>query len=945
MTGRRSTPDHGAGVIRALFGFLFLVSAVAAAAPASGQGAEDGRPARGGMAGRIVGRVIDSQTGKGLVGVMLQVRASGIGTLSGIDGRYVLNNVPSGTVALRAESLGFSPKVVTDVSVPPSGAVEQNVSMEPAAIALSAIEVSAGAERGSVSRALDVQRTATSIVNSITAEQISRSPDGDAAAAMQRVSGVTVQDGKFVFVRGLGERYTTTSLNGARIPSPEPERKVVPLDMFPTGLLQTITTSKSFTPDLSGDFSGALVDIQTREFPATRTFTYSLATGFNDRVTGKTLPLAPTLGREWLAFAGAQRRLPDGVRAAGNFTGQVTTSQMNAMIGSFRNAWSVRNETAFPNGSFGASIGGTDPVFGQRFSYLISGTYSISSEARAEEVRSQALAGPGGTALEVDRFAGATGRTSVLWGGLLNASTLIGQRTRLLLNTTYNRTSDNEGRTEVGTSENFGELPLAIERLRFVERSVWSSQLRGEHELGDHRLDWGVTASGVQRNEPDRSEVIYAMQNDPVTGNPLPPAWFSVDTEAAVRTFGDLTESSIEAAGNYRFAFGDPARQNLLKVGGAFRSTERDSDNRAYGISSGSLTAAQRQLEPEEIFDGRFTSGSDPILRITPLSQGGAYTATDRIAAGYAMVELGFTDRIRLIGGARIENAITEVTAVPTIGQPVTTKPEYTDVLPAVSLSVRLTDRQSLRLSATRTLARPEYRELAPIQYRDVLGGENVIGESDLKRTMIRNADARWEWYPSPGEVLSLGVFAKDFDNPIERVYLATSGTRVVTFVNAAAGRNYGVEFELRKRLGMLSESLESVSLFANATLMKSDIEIGGSTASRTNDKRAMVGQAPYVVNAGLTWASGSGRTSTTLLYNVVGKRIVSAAEAPLPDVYEQSRDILDLSLRLALTDAFSARLDARNLLDQPFEVTQGDVTREFYRAGRSFTVGISWRR
>jgi len=945
MTGRRSTPDLRGGAIRAFFTFFVFFAVVAAATPASGQGEEDGRPTRGGMAGRIVGRVIDSQTGKGLIGVMLQVQASGIGTLSGVDGRYVLNNVPSGKVALRAESLGFSPKVVTDVTVPPSGAVEQNVSLEPAAIALSAIEVSAGAERGSVSRALDVQRTATSIVNSITAEQISRSPDGDAAAAMQRVSGVTVQDGKFVFVRGLGERYTTTSLNGARIPSPEPERKVVPLDMFPTGLLQTITTSKTFTPDLSGDFSGALVDIQTREFPATRTFTYSLATGFNDRVTGKTLPRAPSIGREWLAFAGTERQLPDAVRAAGNFTSQVTPSDMNAMVNSFRNAWSVHNETALPNGSFGASIGGTDPVFGQRFSYLISGTYSISSEVRAEEVRSQALAGPGGTALEVDRFAGTTGKTSVLWGGLLNASTLIGQRTRLLLNTTYNRTSDNEGRTEVGTSENFGELALAIERLRFIGRSVWSSQLKGEHELGDHRLDWGVTASGVRRNEPDRSEVIYAMQNDPVTGNPLPPAWFSVDTEAAVRTFGDLTESSIEAAGNYRFTFGDPARQNLIKFGATFRNTDRDSDNRAYGISSGSLTTAQRQLEPEEIFDGRFTNGSDPILRITPLSQGGAYTATDRLAAGYAMVEFGLTDRIRLIGGARVENAITEVTAAPTIGQPVTTKPEYTDVLPAVSLSVRLTDRQSLRMSATQTLARPEYRELAPIQYRDVLGGENVIGEPDLKRTLIQNADARWEWYPSPGEVLSVGVFAKNFDHPIERVYLATSGTRVVTFVNAAAGRNYGVEFELRKRLGMLAESLENVSLFSNATLMKSDIEIGSSAASRTNDKRAMVGQAPYVVNAGLTWASGSGRTSTTLLYNVVGKRIVSAAEAPLPDVQEQSRNILDLSLQLALTDAFSARLDARNLLDEPFEVTQGDVTREFYRSGRSFSVGISWRR
>jgi outer membrane receptor for ferrienterochelin and colicin len=914
--------------------------------PAAGQAFSEPRPARAGALGRIVGRILDSQTGKGLVGVVVQVPDAGIGTLSGVEGRYILNNVPSGTVALRIETLGFAPKVVTGVTVPPSGAVEQNVALEPAAVELAAIEVSAGAERGSVSRALDAQRTATSIVNAITAEQIARSPDGDAAAALQRVSGVTVQDGKFVFVRGLGERYTTTSLNGSRIPSPEPERKVVPLDLFPAGLLQTITTAKTFTPDLSGDFSGAQVDIQTREFPARRTFTYSLAAGLNDRVTGRTLPRAPTVGGEWLGFAGAERGLPGTVRAAGNFTGPITAADMNTMVGSFRNAWSVRQETAPPTGSLGLSAGGTDELLGRTFSYLASATYAISSEVRADEVRGQALAGPGGTAVEVDRFEGTTGRSSVLWGGLLTASTLIGQRTRLLLNATYNRTADNEARLETGTSENFGELPLAIERLRFVERSVFSSQLKGQHEVGtDGQLDWGLTASAVQRNEPDRSEVIYATQADPVTGALLSPAWFSVDTEAAVRTFGSLNESSLEAAANYRFRFGDPVHQSLVKLGAAFRRTERDTDNRAYGISSGRLTTAQRELSPEEIFDGRFTGGADPILRITPLSQGGAYSAADRLAAAYAMVELGLTDRIRLIGGARIEQAVTEVTALPTIGESVTTRPEYTDLLPALSVNVQLTDRQSIRLSATRTLARPEYRELAPIQYRDVLGGENIIGDADLKRTLIQNSDLRWEWYPRAGEVLSVGVFAKSFDDPIERVYLATSGTRVVTFVNAAAGRNYGVEFELRKRLDILADRLEGLSLFSNATFMKSDIEIGSSAASKTNDKRSMVGQAPWVVNAGLTWASASGRTSATALYNVVGQRIVSAAEAPLPDVYEHARNVLDVSLRLALTGTLSAKLDAKNLLDEPHQVTQGAVLREYYRSGRVLAFGISWNR
>jgi TonB-dependent receptor len=266
-------------------------------------------------------------------------------------------------------------------------------------------------------------------------------------------------------------------------------------------------------------------------------------------------------------------------------------------------------------------------------------------------------------------------------------------------------------------------------------------------------------------------------------------------------------------------------------------------------------------------------------------------------------------------------------------------------VLPALSLNVGMSDRQNLRLSVSQTLSRPEYRELAGVLYREVLGGDNVVGNPDLQRTLIQNADARWEFYPAAGEVLSIGLFAKRFDNPIERVYLATSGTRIVTFVNASSASNYGVELEARKRLGTFGEAFEPFTVFANTTVMKSDITIGSSSASKTNDQRAMVGQAPYVVNTGLTYASASGATSATLLYNVVGRRISSAAEAPLPDVYEEARNVVDLSLRLALPGAFSAKLDARNLLNEPYEVTQGSVLREYYRSGRTFSFGLSWKR
>ena len=196
--------------------------------------------------------------------------------------------------------------------------------------------------------ALNEQKNSVGVMNAVTAEQISRSPDGDAAAAVQRVSGVTVQDGKYVFVRGLGERYTTTSLNGVRIPSPEPERKVVPLDMFPSGLLQSITTSKTFTPDLPGDFSGAQVNIKTREFPANRQFVLSTSTGFNSLATTKSIPQAPSEGLEWLAFGSRDRRVPALVEAAGAFEPSPSQSQVNAIVGSFRNAWTAPRDPVPP---------------------------------------------------------------------------------------------------------------------------------------------------------------------------------------------------------------------------------------------------------------------------------------------------------------------------------------------------------------------------------------------------------------------------------------------------------------------------------------------------------------------------------------------------------------------------------------------------------------------
>jgi outer membrane receptor protein involved in Fe transport len=260
-------------------------------------------------------------------------------------------------------------------------------------------------------------------------------------------------------------------------------------------------------------------------------------------------------------------------------------------------------------------------------------------------------------------------------------------------------------------------------------------------------------------------------------------------------------------------------------------------------------------------------------------------------------------------------------------------------------VNVKLSEFQTLRLSLSKTLARPEYRELSPVTSRDVLNADDVQGNPDLQRTSIVNADLRWEWYPSESEVFSIGVFAKTFDNPIERVYRAgNAANRTIVYVNADEATNYGLEIEARKNLGAFASMLQPFAVFSNVTFMQSEIRLGAQQLAATNADRAMVGQAPYVVNAGVTYTNGSGNTSATVLFNRTGDRIDAAGDQPLPDMILLPRNMLDLSLRLPVFRSLSARLDARNVLDAPYEVTQGTVTREFYRQGRVFQMGLQWR-
>jgi outer membrane receptor for ferrienterochelin and colicin len=885
--------------------------------------------------GRITGRIIDAATGQGIAAAGIQIVGTTIGTQSGLDGRYTITRVPAGTVTLQVRRIGYGPKTVTGLLLPANGTIEQDVSLKTAELQLAAVSVTAIKEKGTVNDALNQQKTATNVVNAITAEQIARSPDGDAAAAAQRVSGVTVQDGKYLQVRGLSERYTTASLNGARIPSPEPERKVVPLDLFPAGLLQDITTSKTFTPDQPGDFAGANVNIRTREFPAKRQITYSTSTGYNARVLGQSLPFAPRAGGELLGMASGSRAMPQAIAGA-NFLGSISQSQFNQMALQQRNVWNASRRNGGMNGSFGASTGG-NTILGKRLGYLVSANYGYAEETRANERFAVGNQGPNNTVVPLTQVEGQTGRSTIQWGGIANLSGMLGASNRLSLNTTMTRSADNEARLDRGFDENLNDSIMRT-TLRYVERGIATANVQGEHQLGErHKSAWSVTYGSTTRKEPDRSDLVYSRNQAGA---------FSLlsSLDGARRLYFNLDEQNTTAQFDHTIFIGSVAKQNQLKIGAYTRGTDRTAAAPIFSFVSRAPEAI-RQQSADVIFGESQACTSCALINVQPIGQAGSYTAADRTSAAYVMTDWGLTERVRVIGGARLERAVIDVQSSTQGGFTAAAALNNTDVLPSLLVNAKLTDAQNLRFGVTRTLARPEYRELAPVTFRDVLGGVSVTGNDQLRRSLIDNVDLRWEMFPHSGEVVSVGVFAKRFNAPIERVESATSGAYQARFQNAMSANNYGVELEARKQLGLLGDWGNAFTAFSNVTIMRSSVQLDTLQGLTVTDRtRALVGQAPYVVNAGVSYSNLSGNTSATLLYNVVGDRIFAAGVMPLPNIVEKARHVVDLSLRFPVRGSLSGRVDTRNLLDARYRFMQGNLEREGYDAGRAVSVGFSWR-
>lgn len=883
----------------------------------------------------IHGRVVDETNGEGLIEATVKVvTGAQKQSLTDLDGNYRLA-LPPGKYDLRVFYDVYQGRRITGVVVTQGKATKLDVALSADVGAVQEVVVEARSDRRAEGALLQERKKAAAVSDAISAQEISRTPDSSASDAVKRVVSATVVDGRYVLLRGLGGRYSTTLLNGALLPSPEPDEPSVPLDLFPTALLANLNVVKSYTADLPGTFGGGTLLIETNTYPSQFEFKPRITLGGDTVTTGQERNTQPASGLEWLGFAGSQRRLPDAIPTEHELGANGESPEaLEQQWESFPNVWRARRKTALPNLGLSASVGDTLRFGNSRMGYLASANYGHKESTQVSSF-GRASFDENGQFIRNDDASVTQGTETANLSGLASVGYQLDRDNELTAFSLYTRGTDTRTVTSAGIDSLKGDR-YEGSRLQFIVRQLSFNQLRGFHRLGllgDAEVDWQANLSRVDRDEPDTRDSLYSDSLSTPTGS----LSFPNQANSGERFFADLGETSGGGSVNLTVPFTDVR----LKVGGLAQLSGRDFRARRFRYSIVPSQEVDRSLPPEQLF-GAEQLGAGMRLRESTRPDSDAYDASLAIFAGYVTADVTPTEALRLVGGVRLETSQQELTALDqfTNAEASRNEVDYLDWLPSFNAIYALTPAVNLRAGYSYTLARPTFRELAPFAFYDFIRRRNVSGNPALKQTRIHNVDTRVECFVGDNEVLAASAFYKRFENPIERV-INSEGAGDLSFENAAGADTYGLELEGRASLARITDALRAFRLGANLTLIRSEIDLGTLQGLQTSAKRPLQGQSPYVVNVNLGYERPESGTEVALLYNVYGRRISEVGINTLPDVYEQAFHRVDLALTQRLSAATQLKLTASNLLDSKVTLQQGDVTLFQYRPGIAFSASL----
>ncbi len=964
--------------------------------------------------GTLAGVIVDTDGGA-LVDALVLLDGTAYGTTTDLQGRYRIPDIPAGRYDVTITKAGFRKSQVTGlriradkvtdldfplpaqqedfISAPDATGTDPSVDPETGQdlqeLAAFVVTAEEAADLGAA--LLADRQSAVNISDAIGAESFSRLGIGDAAEAMTKVTGASVVDGKYVVVRGLGDRYSNTLLNGNTVPSADPDRRAVQMDQFPSDLLESIVTSKSFTPDKPGDFSGGSVNIKTRSFPEQFFYSASLSLGFDSQATGEDIPMVDRDSGDNFAFSGRDApetdgEVPDALTAFRNFLRGRGDAELREVIdytNQFNNDnYIPQDQTAAPDFGLSFAIGDTiDLRDASRVGYTFSLTYDRSTDyyddgvlgryrylADSDEMLNLRLFSPNrenfteGFRLDVEeaeeegylsrfeQFGVQESKINVQWGLFGKLAYQPTTRHEISLDLLYNRSGEDQVRIGVGelavaTVEGMAQLY----DLLYTERSIGSLQLSGKHLMGDSdelEVEWRGSLSKSTQDQPDYRPfgALHTLRGEDSFAN-------TTDNPDADRFFRELTEDALEIGLDVTrtFVVWDGLDMKF-KAGANLINNERTYDEEHVRFIAEVNSFDALETFPGQIgaFDGDEYVFGNLINQQNSLA---SYEGEQDLKAAYAMLEIPVTEPLKVIAGVRYSD--TQIDLVPESSSTQQQQPgeiDQSELLPALHLIYEMNDTMNLRAAYGRTIARPTYKELGDIMVADPFTGDDFRGNAELEMTTIDNFDLRWEWFPRSGEIVAVSAFYKDMENPIE-ILQNTAGT--VTPQNVEEGKVYGLEFEFRRNLDFINEALIDWSIGTNLALIESEVSVPESELENVpegrdfSDTRELVDQSPYTFNFDLSYANPEWDSVFTLVFNVVGERLSLVRPGVEPDVFEQSSPSLDFIASKNFGDNWQVKFSASNLLAPDSEFVQELNGEEFiyssHSTSRSFSLGVSY--
>jgi outer membrane receptor protein involved in Fe transport len=919
-----------------------------------------------GPPGRLAGRITSAEDGKPVANARIFVSGTPVDVRTDAEGRFEAT-LPPGDYSISVVAPNFAARTVDGVAIASEARTENDVELTPAGLELPEFVVLEPFVEGSLAAFVEERRQSFAVADVLGIEQISRAGDSDVAGALRRVTGLTLVDGKYVFVRGLGERYSSILLNGAPVPSPDPTRRVVALDLFPVEILDGIVIQKSFSPEMPGEFGGGTIQLRTKGIPDEFFVKLSLTQGWLDGTTFEDGLRYDGGTDDWTGFDQV-RGLPDSVIGANErfgrllvqtpFSPGLTPTELEG-IGEDLAAggFDITDRTLGPNGSFTFAIGNAWALGDDWRVGFLHSTRLAHGWDNQEEVRARYAFAGEGEPLIVKSFLDRK-RTERLidLSGYFAFGLEYGDNHRLTSSTTLVRQTIDTARIDEGDDGSQGISRLY--QLEWEENALVAQQFNGSHlfpTAADLAIDWNYTRARATQSLPNTRDYRYDLVED--TGQFV----WSSGSDSNNLSFSELTDDSESWGLDFRLPFA-PDDQNPMTL--LFGATDLDRDRAAevrrysfFGSPPPGVPSSIRALPLGSVLTPQTIAPNG--FRIRDASRNSdAYTATQALSATYLTFDWLRDDLLRFTLGARDERNTQEVLTFD-LTEPSnidsSASIETSDVLPSAALTWLINEDSQLRAVYAETVSRPDFRELSTSPFIDPTIDTISIGNPDLVPASISNYDLRYEYYFSPTETFSTALFVKEFVDPIERIQSPATGD-VVTYTNVPEATLYGIEFDVYKSLDFVGDwdfverlpldwvPWQDVYFGGNYARIESDVTLTRETAGiLTNLERPLQGQSPYVGNLQLGWYPEDGERELSLLYTVSGRRISEVGVDGVPDVYEEAAGQLDFVFATELPGDFKLKLRGRNLLDPKVEFTVGDEIRREFRRGRSIAVTIEW--